>query len=204
MDGACRGRRIRGTRSAPRAHLQVRCPVQLSRIATGSYYGSAVADELNLGQLGPGWEQAERALAAVQRDLSDTVADAPTLVLLWRDVPAETARPGEPRTRWAYVGKGVDWYFGANGGFRLSGDYSCPRCFRSLVRRQTRSRTPCSATTRFGRTARTTTEPPRTPTPTVKAGGSALTKGKASRLSVNSPKPRAKGDRRGPSEAKPR
>ena len=76
--------------------------------------------------LGPGWEGATRALADVQRDLARTVADAPTIKLLWRDLNKDddisSGQP--PDRRWAYVGKGPDWYFGANGGFEPSRDYA--------------------------------------------------------------------------------
>ncbi len=72
--------------------------------------------ELTVNGLGPGWEQTERALAVVQADLSRTVPDAPTLMLLWYD--------DEQRGhRHAFVGKAVDWYFGADGGFELVQDY---------------------------------------------------------------------------------
>ncbi len=37
---------------------------------------------LRINDLGPGWEETERALAAVQADFSATIDDAPTLILL--------------------------------------------------------------------------------------------------------------------------
>ena len=84
---------------------------------------------LNLGDLGPGWEQTERALADLQADLSRTVPDAPTVILLWREVDEDDEDDdwsdlNEPDERWAYVGKAADWYFGANGGFALPRDYA--------------------------------------------------------------------------------
>jgi hypothetical protein len=86
----------------------------------------ALFGELHLDDLGPGWEGATRALADVQHDLSRTVAHAPTIKLLWRDLSEDddvsSAEPSE--RRWAYVGKGPDWYFGANGGFELPRDYA--------------------------------------------------------------------------------
>lgn len=83
-------------------------------------------DDLNQDDLGPGWEETERALAAVQADFSRTVPDAPTLVLLWRDADPEcgSAEDDVPDGRWAYVGKSDVWYFGANGGFPLPRDYA--------------------------------------------------------------------------------
>lgn len=71
--------------------------------------------ELRTDDLGPGWEQASQALHDLQADLSRTVPDAPMLMLLWY----QTSEGG----RHAYVGKAVDWYFGASGGFDLSPRY---------------------------------------------------------------------------------
>ena len=83
-------------------------------------------NDLNLGDLGPGWDETERALADVQADFSRTVPDAPTLVLLWREADPECGSDewGAPDGRWAYVGKSGSWYFGANGGFALPRDYT--------------------------------------------------------------------------------
>lgn len=72
---------------------------------------------LHTRQLGPGWEQTERALADVDADFSRTMPGAPKLILLWHDDP-------ERESRHAYVGKSADWYFGAEGGFDLSSDYA--------------------------------------------------------------------------------
>lgn len=72
---------------------------------------------LHTERLGLGWEHTERALADVDGDLSRTVADAPQLILLWYD---DTER----ECRHAYVGKSVDWFYGADGGFDLSSDYA--------------------------------------------------------------------------------
>jgi hypothetical protein len=72
---------------------------------------------LRINDLGQGWEETERALAAAQADFSATIDDAPTLILLWRD-----GEDGEERH--GYVGKAADWYFGADGGFELSRDYA--------------------------------------------------------------------------------
>lgn len=44
---------------------------------------------LRLDDLGPGWEGAARALTDVQRDLSRTVRDAPSIKLLWRELGGE-------------------------------------------------------------------------------------------------------------------
>jgi hypothetical protein len=71
--------------------------------------------QLQINGLGPGWEQVEDALAAVQADLSRTVDEAPQLMLLWYD--------REDGQRHAYVGKAADWYFGSNGGFELGRHY---------------------------------------------------------------------------------
>jgi hypothetical protein len=72
--------------------------------------------ELRINDLGPGWEGADVALAAVQADLSRTVHDAPQLMLLWYD-------DEETGTRQAYVGKSADWYYGADGPFELEREY---------------------------------------------------------------------------------
>jgi hypothetical protein len=76
---------------------------------------------LRLGDLGPGWEGATAALAAVQADLTRTVPDAPTLVLLWTEREDDLWPTG---VRHAYVGKSRSWYFGANGGFPLHPTYT--------------------------------------------------------------------------------
>lgn len=81
-------------------------------------------DDLTLDGLGPGWEETERALADVQADLSRTVPEAPTLVLLWRTADPESEEFDAPDGRWAYVGKARTWYFGANGGFALPRQYA--------------------------------------------------------------------------------
>lgn len=83
-------------------------------------------DGLTVDDLGPGWEATERALSDIQADLSRTVADAPALLLLWRNAdPVQDSTEFEaPDGRWAYVGKARDWYFGANGGFALPRDYA--------------------------------------------------------------------------------
>lgn len=88
-----------------------------------------VSGLLRLDDLGPGWEGAARALADVQRDLSTTVAGAPSIKLLWHgldeDGEGDEAGPAEVSLRrWAYVGKAADWYFGANGGFELPRGYA--------------------------------------------------------------------------------
>jgi hypothetical protein len=72
---------------------------------------------LRTQRLGDGWEQTERALADLGADLSRTVPDAPKLMLLWYD-------DAEQDRRHAYVGKAADWYYGAEGGFDLSPDYT--------------------------------------------------------------------------------
>jgi hypothetical protein len=63
------------------------------------------------GNLGEGWEAAEEALALIQADLSRTVADAPALGFAWT-----VDQSGQ---RDVFVGKGPDWYFGANGGLHF-------------------------------------------------------------------------------------
>lgn len=70
--------------------------------------------EPRIGELGPGWDSAEEALAALQADFSRTVEAAPR-ILLWCD--------HEDGQRHAYLGKAGDWYFGADGGFDLSRNY---------------------------------------------------------------------------------
>jgi hypothetical protein len=86
-------------------------------------------DDLTVEELGPGWEETERALADVQADLSRTVPDAPNLVLLWRNAdPGRGSDEQDARHgRWAYVGKARDWYFGA-GGFALPREYAMAVC----------------------------------------------------------------------------
>jgi hypothetical protein len=87
-------------------------------------------DGLTLEDLGPGWEQVDRALADIQADFSRTVSDAPKLLLLWRELDVD--RDGSdamaavcvgPGARIAFVGKSRDWYHGASGGFVLEGNY---------------------------------------------------------------------------------
>ena len=87
-------------------------------------------DGLTLGNLGLGWEEVDRALADIQADLSRTVTDSPTLVLLWRELDADRdgddALAGEylgADARRVFVGKGQDWYYGSDGGVALVRDY---------------------------------------------------------------------------------
>lgn len=87
-------------------------------------------DGLTIDSLGPGWEQVDRALADIQADLSRTVPDAPTLVLLWRALDPERGGSDAlameylgPNARRVFVGKARDWYYGAEGGVVLRGDY---------------------------------------------------------------------------------
>jgi hypothetical protein len=63
------------------------------------------------GNMGEEWEYAQEALALIQADLTRTVADAPALGFAWQEDAW-----GE---RDVFVGKGPDWYFGANGGLYL-------------------------------------------------------------------------------------
>jgi hypothetical protein len=87
-------------------------------------------DGLTLNDLGPGWEEVNRAQASIQADFSRTVTDAPTLMLLWRELDAD--RDGSdalaveclgPDARRVFVGKARDWYYGADGGVVLARDY---------------------------------------------------------------------------------
>lgn len=71
---------------------------------------------MHIDDLGTGWEEAERALQALQADLLATEPAAPKIVLLWTDEPREAYRQ-------AFLGKSADWFFGANGGFELSREY---------------------------------------------------------------------------------
>jgi hypothetical protein len=87
-------------------------------------------DGLTLGGLGFGWEQVDRALADIQVDFSRTLPDAPTLVLLWRELDVEhdesdamAAEYVGRNARIAFVGKSRDWYQGASGGLILTRDY---------------------------------------------------------------------------------
>ena len=63
------------------------------------------------GNVGVGWEDADEALALIQADLSRTVLDAPILGFAWT--------VDESGQRDVFVGKGPDWFFGANGGLHL-------------------------------------------------------------------------------------
>src|SRR3954468_2914590 len=69
-----------------------------------------------------------RAFTDVQRDLSRTVADAPSIKLLWRGLDGDDDEvrraPRGLSGDGPNVGKGADCYFGANGGFELPRDYS--------------------------------------------------------------------------------
>ena len=82
--------------------------------------------DLKLDDLGPGWEETACALAALQADLSRTVTEAPTLVLLWREAEEDSERALADKlgSRWAYIGKGAHWYYGADGGFELPRGYA--------------------------------------------------------------------------------
>ena len=72
------------------------------------------APEWRWGELGPGWEHAEVALAVVQADLTRTLGnDAPTLGFAWYE---------EEWGRVLFVGKGPDWVCAGNGGIHLVGD----------------------------------------------------------------------------------
>jgi hypothetical protein len=86
-----------------------------------------VRNELHFGDLGPGWEETTRALAAVQADLARTVPAAPEIVMWSSDsTPAGEHLPqaDNRERRWAYVGKADGWHFGAGGGFELPRNYA--------------------------------------------------------------------------------
>ncbi|MGN6609756.1 MAG: hypothetical protein ACTHMS_22435 [Jatrophihabitans sp.] len=70
---------------------------------------------LSIDPLGPGWHETERALSDIRADFTRTIQDAPPLLLLWHEL--------DGGQRWGYVGKALDWYFGADGGFQLSPNY---------------------------------------------------------------------------------